>query len=114
MYMYAKMGIRSLLGQPSRADGHERASKLVSLFHNLRLLNRMKKPDYTEPALGWNDEDFKVGLVKFGVAEYSAPAKVKIEAPLRPLAIPFEPDSEPAAPLALQAPLDEAEPLRLM
>jgi hypothetical protein len=54
----------------------------------------MKKPDYTEPALGWNAEDFKVGLIKFGVAEYSAPTKVNIEAPLRPPAIAFEPDSE--------------------
>ena len=72
----------------------------------------MKKPTYTEPALGWNDEDFKAGLIKFGVAEYAAPTKVKIEAPLRPPAITF--DCELAAPLALQAPLDEAEPLRLM
>ena len=92
--------------------GHEKAAKLVGLFHNLRLLGRMKKPTYTEPALGWNDEDFKAGLIKFGVAEYAAPTKVKIEAPLRPPAITF--DCELAAPLAPQAPLDEAEPLRLM
>ena len=95
--------------------GHEKESKLVGLFHNLRLLSpclsRMKKPDYTEPALGWNDEDFKVGLIKFGVAEYTAPTQTKIEAPLRPPAIAFEPAGEPAAPLALQEPLDEAEPL---
>ena len=52
----------------------------------------MKKPTYTEPALGWNDEDFKAGLIKFGVAEYAAPTKVKIEAPLRPPAIKFEPE----------------------
>ena len=72
--------------------GHEKAAKLVGLFHNLRLLGRMKKPTYTEPALGWNDEDFKAGLIKFGVAEYAAPTKVKIEAPLRPPAIKFEPE----------------------
>ena len=32
--------------------GHEKANKLVGLFHNLRLLKRMKKPQYTEPAIG--------------------------------------------------------------
>ena len=31
--------------------GHEKADKLVSLFHNLRLLKRMKKPNYTEPMI---------------------------------------------------------------
>jgi hypothetical protein len=39
------------------------------IFHNLRLIHRMKKPAYVEPCIGWNDEDFKVGLRKFGVAE---------------------------------------------
>ena len=36
---------------------HGKANKLVALFHNLRLLFRMKKPNYTEPLVGWNDED---------------------------------------------------------
>ena len=92
---------------------HEKSSKLVSLFHNLRLLNRVKKPGYVEPALGWNDEDFKSGLIKFGVADYAGATKVKIEAPLRPPAITFEPECEPAAPF-LPLTLDDAEPLRLM
>ena len=39
------------------------------IFHNLRLIHRMKKPAYVEPCIGWNDEDFKVGLRKLGVAE---------------------------------------------
>ena len=39
------------------------------IFHNLRLIHRMKKPAYVKPCIGWNDEDFKVGLRKFGVAE---------------------------------------------
>jgi hypothetical protein len=42
----------------------------------------MKAPKYAEPCLGWNDEDFKVGLTKYGIAEYAAPTKVKIDAPL--------------------------------
>lgn len=87
--------------------GHMKASKLVSLFHNLRLLHRVKKPAYSEPAIGWNDEDFQTGLVKFGVAEYAAPTAKTISAPTRP-AITHEPDHEPDA-------LEEgAEQLRLM
>ena len=31
---------------------HSKASKLVALFHNLRLIFRMKKPNYTEPLVG--------------------------------------------------------------
>ena len=59
----------------------------------------MKAPKYAEPCLGWNDEDFKVGLTKYGIAEYAAPTKVKIDAPLRPPEITFEVephDPEPA------------------
>ena len=37
--------------------GHEKADKLVSLFHNLRLLKRMKKPNYTEPMIAWGDAE---------------------------------------------------------
>ena len=77
--------------------GHIKATKLVGLFHNLRLLNKMKQPAYTEPLIGWNNEDFKAGLVKFGVAEYAAPTKVKIEAPTRPTQITFEPEHQPEA-----------------
>ena len=51
---------------------HERANKLVGLFHNLRLMLRMKKPSYVEPAVGW-DRDGEggegvggSGIVKFG------------------------------------------------
>ena len=29
----------------------------MSLFHNLRLLKRMKKPNYTEPMIAWGDAD---------------------------------------------------------
>ena len=49
---------------------HAKANKLVALFHNLRLLYRMKKPNYTEPLVGWNDEDNKAGLKKYGVTHY--------------------------------------------
>ena len=30
---------------------HYKANKLVRLFHNLRLLKRMKKPQYSEPMI---------------------------------------------------------------
>mmetsp|Transcript_4348 Transcript_4348/g.9388 ORF Transcript_4348/g.9388 Transcript_4348/m.9388 type:complete len:108 (+) Transcript_4348:619-942(+) len=33
--------------------GHEKADKLVALFHNLRLMAKMVKPAYTEPVVGW-------------------------------------------------------------
>ena len=36
---------------------HEKANKLVSLFHNLRLLKRMKKPQYSEPMIAWGDSE---------------------------------------------------------
>ena len=36
---------------------HTKANKLVALFHNLRLLTRMRKPGYSEPAIGWNNDD---------------------------------------------------------
>ena len=73
----------------------------MALFHNLRLLKRMKKPKYSEPAIGWNDEDFQVGLVKYGIAEYAAPTSKKIMAPTRP-EIAFVPAD--AAPLMHEPP----------
>ena len=35
---------------------HDKANKLLAIFHNLRLLARMNKPNYVEPAVGWNCE----------------------------------------------------------
>lgn len=50
---------------------HARANKLVSLFHNLRLLKRMKKLAYVEPAVGWTDDDgTQSGITKWGVDNY--------------------------------------------
>ena len=37
--------------------GHEKANKLVSLFHNLRMLKKMKDPQYTEPTISWGDAE---------------------------------------------------------
>lgn len=50
---------------------HDTANKLVGLFHNLRLLARMKKPDYSEPAIGWNTDENKSGITKYGIDNYS-------------------------------------------
>jgi hypothetical protein len=41
--------------------GHGKSNMLVGLFHNLRLLKRMRKLLYTEQCVGWNDEDKKTG-----------------------------------------------------
>ena len=59
--------------------------KPVALFHNLRLISRMKKPCYVEPAIGWNNEDKHSGVVKYGVAHYEPlQRRAKIDAPARP------------------------------
>ena len=41
--------------------GHEKSNKLVALFHNLRLLKKMRKLLYSEPCVGWNEEEEKTG-----------------------------------------------------
>ena len=55
---------------------HDKANMLVALFHNLRLLFRMKKANYVEPMVSWNEEDKSTGLVKYGVTHFE-PATVK-------------------------------------
>ena len=70
---------------------HSRADKLVALFHNLRLMARMKTPRYTEPAIGWNEEDNETGVTKFGVNNYEGTAKLKVKAlAQRPLSLQFQ------------------------
>ncbi|KAL1499928.1 hypothetical protein AB1Y20_012610 [Prymnesium parvum] len=49
---------------------HDRADKLVALFHNLRMVNKMKKCAYVESAVGWNEEDMHTGIQKWGVTHY--------------------------------------------
>lgn len=65
--------------------GHVKTNKLVGLFHNLRLRNRMKAPMYSEPVIGWNDDENKSGIIKYGVTHY-VPAKkgIMIPTPARP------------------------------
>ena len=53
----------------------------TSATGNLRLIARVKKPDYVEPAIVWNDEDFDTGVTNFGVANYEGTAKLKVKAP---------------------------------
>ena len=77
---------------------HTKANKLVALFHNLRLMYRMKKPNYTEPMVGWNNEDKSTGLMKYGVTHYEPVAStiLKIPCPVRPPVIYLDHDEEPA------------------
>lgn len=49
---------------------HDKANKLVSLFHNLRLLKRMQKISYVEPAVAWCDEEMHSGIERFGIPNY--------------------------------------------
>ena len=44
---------------------HTKANLLVGLLHNLRLLKRMMRPEYTEPAIAWSDD-----LEKSAVGRY--------------------------------------------
>lgn len=73
---------------------HTKANKLVALFHNLRLLYQMKKTIYSEVAMGWNDEENKTGLSKFGVNHYSPVDHIiPSQPPLRP-PVAFEDGTE--------------------
>jgi len=67
-------GVRALMPQINPAAEARRARELAAkkkaeeletrradLFHNLRLLKRMRKLLYTEQCVGWNDEDEKTG-----------------------------------------------------
>ena len=36
---------------------HARADKLVYLFHNLRMMRKMKQSQYSEPTIAWGDEN---------------------------------------------------------
>ncbi len=85
------------VGATSRATSHEKANKLVAIFHNIRLLYRMNKPAYVEPAIGWNTEDDRAGVIKYGVADYEPRKSVaKITAPIRPMIRPaLPPPPEP-------------------
>ena len=44
---------------------HNKANLLVGLFHNIRLLKRMKKPTYSEPAISWSGDLEKSAVTKF-------------------------------------------------
>ena len=49
----------------------------------------MKKPCYVEPAIGWNNEDERSGVAKYGVAHYEPlQRRAKIDAPARPALLP--------------------------
>ena len=74
--------------------------------------SRMKKPSYVEPVIGWNEEDFNTGLVKFGVSHYAPPTVKKINAPKRPELTFTDELPDAAAPAALV--LDAPDVLRLM
>ena len=87
---------------------HEKANKLVAIFHNLRLLARMNKAKYVEPAIGWNCEDDHVGVIKYGVAHYE-PRKNSA-----PISAPNRPALPPQEPLQLQLEDQDGQLLMLM
>ena len=67
----------------------------------------MLKPGCSEPAIGWNSEDNKSGVIKYGVANYEPRTSIaKIMAPARP-ALPTP------VPLALQEDSDDSRLLMM-
>ena len=50
---------------------HEKANKLVALFHNLRLKKRMNMLDYSETTVAWTADEDHSGVSKFGLANYN-------------------------------------------
>lgn len=80
---------------------HTRANKLVALFHNLRLSVRMRKCTYSEPAVGWNDEDDHTGVMKYGVAHYESTAKLQVKAPVQRPTLPAPEEMQPEEVLML-------------
>ena len=51
--------------------GHKKANKLVSIFHNLRMLQRMNKTSYTEPAVAWTENvESSSGITRYGIDNY--------------------------------------------
>ena len=50
---------------------HERANKLVALFHNLNLLHRVSRRSYSEPAVGWTADETHSGITKWGIVNYA-------------------------------------------
>ena len=62
--------------------GHEDANKLVALFHNLWHISRMKgQPTVYEPAVGWNNEELKVGVTSYGINNFDGTTKAKVSEP---------------------------------
>ena len=56
---------------PQPPWSRESHNKLVGLFHNLRLMAKMNKTQYVESAVGWNDDELKSGITKFGIVNHS-------------------------------------------
>ena len=72
------------------------------------------KPAYSEPAIGWNQEDDAAGVVKYGVANYE-PARKSAAAPVRPPQPALCLAPQPALCLApVRPPLDHDEMPLLM
>ena len=64
----------------------------------------MNKPAYVEPAIGWNTDDNKAGVIKYGVADYE---------PMKSVAVIAKP-TRPALPPPPEQPQDEPQMLLLM
>ena len=70
-----------------RADAHLRSSRAPP--------TRAKKQNYSEPMIGWNDEDNHTGVTTYGVCHYEGTAKLKISAPARPALLPPPDEASP-------------------
>ena len=51
-----------------------KANTLVGLFHNLRLLKRMKTPQYSEPTIAWAEDLEHSGVTKYRPSGSAGPS----------------------------------------
>ena len=78
----------------SSSDGRLRGARSLPSFRKSAVISRsLPQPAYAEPAIGWNTEDNKAGVIKYGVADYEPrTSKAPIRTPTRP-ALPAPPDT---------------------
>ena len=55
---------------PTRFELSFESTRQVALLHNLRLMTRMNKVQYQEPAVSWTEDEQHSGITKYGIQHY--------------------------------------------
>ena len=58
--------------------GHTNANMLVGLFHNLRMLKRMKSPNYTESTIAWSEDLESSRVIQYNPASAAPRASLSL------------------------------------